>query len=116
MVEDAFQDIAATAQVTEVFEKIGIGYDIERAKEGRKIRAGRGTMRNRKYRTPVSVLIVIKDDERSAAIFKSAANIPGVTVEEVKTLNTSILAPGGDAGRLTVYTKSAIDAIGGWTQ
>ena len=116
VVEDAFQDIAATAQVTEVFEKIGIGYDIERAKEGRKIRAGRGTMRNRKYRTPVSVLIVIKDDERSAAIFKSAANIPGVTVEEVKTLNTSILAPGGDAGRLTVYTKSAIDAIGGWTQ
>ena len=116
VVEDAFQDIKATAEVSEVFEKIGIAYDIERAKEGRKIRAGKGTMRNRKYRTPVSVLIVVKDDERAAPIFKSASNLPGVTVEEVKTLNTSILAPGGDAGRLTVYTKSAIDAIGGWTQ
>ena len=73
-------------------------------------------MRNRKYRTPVSVLIVVSDAERESPIFKSASNLPGVTVEEVGTLNTSILAPGGDAGRLTVYTKSAIDAIGAWTQ
>jgi large subunit ribosomal protein L4e len=116
VVEDSFNDIKETSAVIEMFEKIGIGYDLDRAKEGRKIRAGRGTMRNRKYRTPVSVLIVVADDERNAPIFKSAANIPGVTVEEVKTLNTSILAPGGDAGRLTVYTKAAIDAIGGWTQ
>jgi len=116
VVEDALNDVKATSEVIEVLEKIGVGYDLDRAKEGRKIRAGRGTMRNRKYRTPVSVLIVVADDERNAPIFKSAANIPGVTVEEVKTLNTSILAPGGDAGRLTVYTKAAIDAIGGWTQ
>jgi len=116
VVEDSFNDVKETAQVIEIFEKIGIGYDLDRAKDGRKIRAGRGTMRNRKYRTPVSVLIVVADDERKAPIFKSAANIPGVTVEEIKTLNTSILAPGGDAGRLTVYTKAAIDAIGGWTQ
>ena len=116
VVEDAFQDIKTTAEVTALFEKIGIGYDLERAKEGRKIRAGRGTMRNRKYRTPVSVLIVVSDEDRTAPIFKAAANLPGVTVEEVKTLNTSVMAPGGDAGRLTVYTKSAIDVIGGWTQ
>jgi len=116
VVEDALNDVKETAAVIELFEKIGIDYDLDRAKEGRKIRAGRGTMRNRKYRTPVSVLIVVADDERNAPIFKSAANLPGVSVEEIKTLNTSILAPGGDAGRLTVYTKAAIDAIGGWTQ
>lgn len=116
VVEDEIKDLKATADVIELFEKIGIGYDIERAKDGRKIRAGKGKMRNRRYRTPVSVLIVVSDEERGSPIFKSAANIPGVTVEEVKTLNTSILAPGGDAGRLTVYTKSAIEAIGGWTQ
>ena len=116
VVEDAFSDVKETAEVIEVLEKIGIGYDLDRAKDGRKIRAGRGTMRNRKYRTPVSVLIVVADEERNAPIFKSASNIPGVSVEEIKTLNTSILAPGGDAGRLTVYTKAAIEAIGGWTQ
>lgn len=116
VVEDEIKDLKATADVIEVFEKIGIGYDVDRAKDGRKIRAGRGKMRNRRYRTPVSVLIVVSDEERDSSIFKSASNIPGVAVEEVKTLNTSILAPGGDAGRLTVYTKSAIEAIGGWTQ
>ncbi len=116
VVEDEIKDLKATSDVIELFEKIGIGYDIERAKDGRKIRAGKGKMRNRRYRTPVSVLIVVSDEERGSPIFKSAANIPGVNVEEVKTLNTSILAPGGDAGRLTVYTKSAIEAIGGWTQ
>ncbi len=116
VVEDALNEVKQTSEVIEILEKIGVGYDLDRAKDGRKIRAGRGTMRNRKYRTPVSVLIVVADDERNAPIFKSAANIPGVTVEEVKTINTSILAPGGDAGRLTVYTKAAIDAIGGWTQ
>ena len=116
VVEDAFADIKTTAEVLELFNKIGIGFDVDRAKEGRKIRAGRGTMRNRKYRTPVSVLIVVSDEAREAPIFKAAANIPGVTVEEVKTLNTSVMAPGGVAGRLTVYTKSAIEVIGGWTE
>lgn len=116
VVEDEMKDLRTTSEVLELFEKIGIAYDVERAKEGRKIRAGKGKMRNRKYRTPVSVLVVVSDSERGSPIFKSAANLPGVTVEEVGTLNTSILAPGGDAGRLTVYTKSAIDAIGGWTE
>ena len=84
------------------------------AKEGRKIRAGKGTMRNRKYRTPVSVLIVVKDDERAAPIFKSASNLPGVQIEAVGNLSAAILAPGGDAGRLTVYTESAFAKIGEW--
>ena len=66
--------------------------------------------------TPVSVLIVISDKDRKAAVFNGAHNLPGVEVEEISTLNTSLLAPGGDAGRLTVYTKSAIEKIGEWTE
>lgn len=114
VIEDGFQDIATTKQVEEIFDLLGIGYDVERAKDGTKIRAGRGKMRNRKYRTPVSVLIVVSN--REASVFKSASNLPGVEVETVGTLSASILAPGGDAGRLTLYTKSAIEQIGEWTQ
>ncbi len=114
VIEDEFQNIMSTSEINEIFENIGIGYDVERAKDGRKIRAGKGKMRNRKYRTPVSVLIVVSD--REAPVFKGASNLPGVEVETAGTLNTSILAPGGDAGRLTVYTRSAMDQIGGWTQ
>lgn len=114
VINDGFQDIAGTSQISSIFDAIGIGYDVERAKDGQKIRAGRGKMRNRKYRTPVSVLIVVKD--RDAPVFKGAANLPGVEIETVSTLNTGILAPGGDAGRLVVYTESAIAQIGEWTQ
>jgi len=114
VVEDEFQNITSTKEVGEVLDLIGVGYDIERAKDGTKIRAGRGKMRNRKYRTPVSILIVVSD--REVPIFKSASNLPGVEVETVSTLNTSNLAPGGDVGRLTVYTKSAMEQIGAWTQ
>ena len=114
VVEDAFQDIATTAEVAEFFDKIGIGYDVDRAKDGTKIRAGRGKMRNRRYRVPVSILVVVSD--REVPVFKGASNLAGVEVESVGTLNTRILAPGGDAGRLTVYTESAIAAIGGWVQ
>lgn len=114
VVDDAFQDINATSEVYEALNSLGIGYDVDRAKDGTKIRAGRGKMRNRKYRTPVSILIVV--ESRDAPIAKGANNLPGVEVEAVSNLNASILAPGGDAGRLTLFTKSAFERIGGWTQ
>ena len=112
VVEDEVQDIKATADVYALFEKIGISYDVDRAKDGTKIRAGRGKMRNRKYRTPVSVLLVVS--EKDAPVFKGAGNLPGVQIEPVSSINAAVLAPGGDAGRLTVYTKSAIGKIGEW--
>lgn len=112
VVEDDVQDIQTTADVYGLFEKIGIGYDVDRAKEGTKIRAGRGKMRNRRYRTPVSVLLVVS--EKDVPVVKGACNLPGVQVEPVNGINAAILAPGGDAGRLTVYTKSAIAKIGEW--
>ena len=112
VVADAVQDIKTTAEVSDFLQKIGLGYDLDRAKFGRKIRAGRGKMRNRKYRTPVSVLIVVSG--REAPVFESASNLPGVQIEEVSSLSAAILAPGGDAGRLTVYTESAFAKIGEW--
>ena len=112
VVDDEVQDITATKDVYALFEKIGISYDVDRAKDGTKIRAGRGKMRNRKYRTPVSVLLVVS--EKDVPVFKGAGNLPGVQVEPVNSINAAVLAPGGDAGRLTVYTKSAIAKIGEW--
>jgi large subunit ribosomal protein L4e len=113
VMEDEFQNMISTSEINSLFESIGIGYDLERAKEGTKIRAGRGKMRNRKYRTPVSILIVVSETE--APVFKGAKNLPGVEVQSVGSLSASVLAPGGDAGRLTVYTKSAIAKMGEWT-
>jgi len=113
IVEDKFQDIGTTSEIVETLENIGLGYDLDRAKDGRKIRAGKGKMRNRRYRTPVSILLVVSDDEK--AVFQAASNLPGVEVAAVGGLNATLLAPGGDAGRLTVFSESAIVKMGEWS-
>ncbi|MCL2142686.1 MAG: 50S ribosomal protein L4 [Methanomassiliicoccaceae archaeon] len=113
IVEDKIQELATTSEIVGVLENIGLGYDLDRAKYGRKIRAGKGKMRNRKYRTPVSILLVVSDKEQ--AVFKGASNLPGVDVVAVSGLNASLLAPGGDAGRLTVFSESAVSKMGEWS-
>ena len=113
IVEDKIQELGATADVVIALESIGLGYDLDRAKYGRKIRAGKGKMRNRRYRTPVSILLVVSDKEKP--IFMGASNLPGVEVAAVSGLNATLLAPGGDAGRLTVFSESAIAKMGEWS-
>ena len=84
---------------------LGLGDDLDRAKNGRSIRAGKGKMRGRRRRTPKSVLLVVS---QTGALSKAARNIPGVDVVAARDLCAEDLAPGGDIGRLTVWTKKAI--------
>jgi large subunit ribosomal protein L4e len=98
----------ATKKFIAMMESIGIADDLTRANDGRNIRAGKGKMRGRRRRTPRSVLLVVAQRDGLA---KAARNVPGVDVAVAKDLCAEDLAPGGDAGRLTVWTKSAIDAL-----
>ena len=43
---------------------------------------------------------------------KAFRNLSGVDVTTAKDLNTELLAPGGDPGRLVVFSKSAVSALG----
>jgi large subunit ribosomal protein L4e len=83
--------------------------DVVRAKNGRKIRAGRGKTRGRKYKTPKGPLLVVGEDK---GISLGARNHPGVDVVVVDNINAELLAPGTHPGRLTIYTKSAIEKVG----
>ena len=65
-------------------------------------------MRGRKYRQKIGPLIVVSKKDK---ISDSASNIPGIDVVEVKNLNAELLAPGGHAGRLTLWTKAAINIL-----
>jgi large subunit ribosomal protein L4e len=109
IIDDKFEKINKTKDVIQAFEKIGIYDDVLRATNGRHIRAGKGKMRGRKYRTPKSILIVSTKDE----IGRSAKNLLGVDIVKPKDINIEHLAPGGDAGRLTIFTQSAIKELGG---
>ena len=98
----------ATRKFIAMMEGLGLGADLTRAKDGRKIRAGKATMRSRKYRTPKSILLVVSKKD---GLHKAAKNVPGVDVVSAKDLCSEDLAPGGDLGRLTVWTRSAIEAL-----
>ena len=91
-----------------MMESIGVSDDLNRSRSGRTIRAGKGTMRGRKYRTPKSILLVVA---QKGGLDKAARNLPGVDVVTSKDLCAEDLAPGGDLGRLTIWTKSAIEAL-----
>ena len=112
VVENDFEKIATTAEAIAVFESLGVYDDLLRAKDGKKIRAGRGKMRGRKYRTPRSILVVVSENE--VPIFKGVHNLPGVEVVCTSGLSAGQLAPGGAAGRLTIFTESALEQTGGW--
>ena len=116
MVEDKIETLAKdneggslTKRATSLLEELGLFEDIKRAREGKGIRAGKGKSRGRKYRTPKSVLLVLSEDSDSGRAFR---NLSGVDVTTSKNLNTELLAPGGDPGRLVVFSNSAVSALG----
>jgi large subunit ribosomal protein L4e len=109
VVIDKFENLKKTKDVIDTLDKIGLYDDILRASSGKHIRAGKGKSRGRKYKTPRSILIVTTKED----IQKSSRNLSGVEVVKPKQINIEHLAPGGDAGRLTIFTKSALKEIGG---
>jgi len=137
VVENALVTLSKTADVEAFLKAVGIWEDVFRAKR-KKVRAGRGKMRGRRYRRKKSVLFVISGDEMSAAegkggkeerkeeggreersergggllpLERSARNLPGVDVCRVAALNVELLAPGTHPGRLTVWTEDAISKL-----
>ena len=105
---ESFNHGSATRKVLAIFNEIGLGADLMRARDGRNIRAGKATMRGRVHKTPKSVLLVVKE---KSGLAQAARNLPGVDVVAARDLCAEDLAPGGDVGRLTVFTKDAVEAL-----
>ncbi|WP_457754572.1 50S ribosomal protein L4 [Thermococcus sp.] len=108
IVEDELEKIGKTRETREIFKKLGIWDDIERAKKNTKVRAGKGKMRGRRYKKAKGPLIVVAKNE---GILLGARNHPGVDVVLVDNLGVEMLAPGTHPGRLTIWTKSAIERL-----
>ncbi|MFD1585629.1 50S ribosomal protein L4 [Halorientalis brevis] len=105
VVSDEFEDLVKTQEVVDVLEALGIAADIERA-DDKKIKAGQGKTRGRKYRRPSSILFVTSEEPSRAA-----RNLAGATVTTAREVNAEDLAPGGEPGRLTVWTESALEEV-----
>jgi large subunit ribosomal protein L4e len=108
IVTDELETLKKTKEVEEALINLGILSDIYRIRESRKIRAGKGKYRGRRIKQAVGPLIIIAENK---GISEAARNIPGVDVATVKNLNVEMLAPGTHAGRLTIWTESAIQKL-----
>jgi len=107
IVEDSFEKLKKTKEVLSLFEKLKLEKELERDRVV-KIRVGRGKMRGRRYKRRKGVLVVVS---KSCPAVKASENIPGVDVSVVKNLNADLLAPGGQPGRLALFTESAIKEL-----
>lgn len=108
VVSSSIEDMSRTKDVEKMFQSLGFEKELERSVV-KKIRAGLGTMRGRKYRKKKGVLIVTSEE---CKLSTSARNVPGVDVVNVKELNAEMLAPGADAGRATLWTEKAVKELG----
>lgn len=107
VVDQSVNSIKKTRDALNFLKTLGIEGEIVRAKEGKKVRAGRGKMRGRRYKQPKGILVVEGKDQDLSAF----RGLPGVEVSKVSALSLIKLAPGGNPGRLTIFTKSAIESI-----
>ncbi|EMA35786.1 50S ribosomal protein L4 [Halococcus hamelinensis] len=105
VVSDEFEEFEKTREVADLLDALGVAGDIERA-EDRTVRAGRGTTRGRKYKRAKSILFVTSDEPSRAA-----RNLAGADVATAQEVNAEDLAPGTQAGRLTIWTESAIEEV-----
>lgn len=106
---DQVGTVSKTRDAVALLKKFNIYQDVERCVKARKIRAGNGQLRNRKYKLRRGPLFVVNDEADS--LIKALRNIPGVSTLNVKQLNISHLAPAGQVGRFVVYTASAMKEL-----
>jgi len=106
IVDSKIEKIKKAKELISVLKKLGFDEEIARLKE-RKIRAGKGKARGRRYKKKRGILIVVSDKCDLLKI----KSIPGVEIARVNELNAEMLAPGVKPGRLTLFTNEAIEKI-----
>lgn len=108
VLDDPLEEIRTARRAREVLERLKLWADVVRAHSGSQLHSsGRARRRGRVHRTPRSVLIVTSAPNRALGF----RNLSGVDIVPVRRLATEDLAPGGVAGRLTIFSRAAVEAL-----
>lgn len=97
-----------TKQAVAFLKSIAAYQDVTKVSNSRKLRAGKGKMRGRRYRQRRGPLIIYKENKGIVSAFR---NVPGVELADVRSLNLLQLAPGGHLGRFVIWTKDAFEIL-----
>jgi len=104
VVGDGAQSITKTKSALELLEGLGCGSELTKVAASKKLRSGKGKMRDRKYTTRRGPLVIYAED---SGITRALRNLPGVDAAHVERLNLLQLAPGGNFGRFVIFTEGA---------
>jgi len=108
VVSDGFESVQKTKEAVETLKKLGANPELQRVLDSKKIRAGKGKMRNRRYKMRCGPLVIYNEDN---GITRALRNIPGVEMACVTRLNILRLAPGGHFGRFVIWTEGAFKKL-----
>lgn len=106
VLDDSVEKLNKTKEFKEVLEKLGFSDETLRT-QTRKIRAGRGTMRNRTYKVKRGPLVVVSSVE--APLLKAARNVQGFDVITPELLMVSDFGMSEIPGRAVLFTKAALN-------
>ena len=108
VVSDEIQSMQKTANAVKLLKALEAMDDVEKVKDSKKLRRGKGKMRNRRYVMRRGPLIIYAKDD---GITKAFRNIPGVELADVTRLGLLDLAPGGHLGRFCIWSQSAFETL-----
>ncbi|BGP18287.1 hypothetical protein JCM10213_008460 [Rhodosporidiobolus nylandii] len=104
VVASSVESIKKTKEAVAALQGLQAHADVAKVIASKKVRAGRGKSRNRRYRQRRGPLVVYSEDN---GIVKAFRNVPGVETANVRSLNLLQLAPGGHLGRFVIWTEGA---------
>lgn len=111
VVSDGAEKLERTSAAIELLGKLGAAADLKKVTDSKKLRSGKGKMRNRRYVMRRGPLVIYKEGGKACPIERAFRNIPGVELCAVDRLNLLQLAPGGHLGRFCVWTQGAFAAL-----
>jgi len=108
LVVSGLESLTKTKAAIEALTGIGAYTDVQKVAYSKKVRAGAGKMRGRRYVQRRGPLVVYSEDN---GLTKAVRNLPGVDVAHVDRLNLLQLAPGGHVGRFCIFTQGAFEKL-----
>jgi len=109
VVDDKLESYEKTKDAIGFLKRFGAYEDVAKVIKTKRLRAGKGKMRGRRYKLRKGPLVVYSHENVKLA--KAFRNVPGVEVCNVYRLNLKQLAPGGQLGRFIIWTASAFKAL-----
>lgn len=105
----AIDNIDKASKAVALLKALNAYDDVEKSKDSKTVRAGKGKARNRRYISRRGPLVIYSQE--NSPLLKAFRNLPGLELCNVSRLNVLQLAPGGHLGRFVIWTKDAFEKL-----